>query len=232
MADDRRKIRSYVRRQGRMSDLQRKSYEALRDEYCIPFSESPINFAYLFPQCTQVVIEIGFGMGVTTAEIASDNPGTGYLGIEVHTPGVGKLLSEIRRRALENVRIVQHDAVEVMAGMIADSRVDGCHIFFPDPWPKKKHHKRRLIQPPFLSLLASKLKEGGYLYAVTDWEEYAEHILEAVSVSSEFENQFEGYAAPLSWRPKTKFEEKGLQKKHSIFEVYAIRRFPARPSRR
>ena len=229
MEPDRRKIRSYVRRQGRMSDLQRKSYATLKDSYCIPFANSFIDLQSFFPGCSKAVIEIGFGMGVTTAVIAAENPDTGYLGIEVHTPGVGKLLSEIKRRRLENVRIIQHDAVEVLSSMIGNEAVDGFHIFFPDPWPKKKHHKRRLVQRAFLSLAASKLKKNGYIYAVTDWENYAAHILETVKESEEFKNPYEGYAKPLPWRPKTKFEEKGLQKKHAIFEVYAIRRFPAQP---
>jgi tRNA (guanine-N7-)-methyltransferase len=165
-----RSIRSYVLRQGRITDAQRAATERLLPRYGVPYRPEPLDFARLFGRRAPVVLEIGFGMGETTAEIAAANAGTDYLGVEVHSPGVGSLLRQIEARNLGNVRIVQHDAVEVVTHMIAPAALSGIHVFFPDPWPKKRHHKRRLLQAPFVRLLATRLQPGGYLHLATDWD--------------------------------------------------------------
>lgn len=217
------RVRSFVLRAGRMSDAQRRSYETLAPRYVIPFRRERLDLDILFEPTRPVVVEIGFGMGVATAAIAEANPGTGYLGIEVHTPGVGKLLWEIGRRGLENLRIVERDAVEVLEGMIPDGSVAGFHIFFPDPWPKKRHHKRRLVKRPFTELLASKLVAGGYLYMVTDWVEYAEFALEELGATTGLVNAYQGYAPRAEWLPETKFERKGLDKSHEVRNLYFLK---------
>jgi tRNA (guanine-N7-)-methyltransferase len=213
-------LRSYVMRPGRITKLQQKSLETLTERYCLSYSEAELDPASLFLEAEKIVLEIGFGMGTATAEIASANPHCGYIGVEVFRAGVGKLLSEIEGRGLSNVRIIMHDAVEVVRSMLPEGRLDGVHIFFPDPWPKKRHHKRRLLQPPFVELLASKLRPGGYLYAVTDWDDYAEQILSVFTRCAHLQNVYDGYATPQDWRPQTKFERKGLTVDHSIHEIY------------
>jgi tRNA (guanine-N7-)-methyltransferase len=165
------------------------------------------------------VLEIGFGMGETTATIAAANPGIDYLAIEVHTPGVGGLLKLFDERGLANVRIVQHDAVDVLEHMIAPGALDGVHVFFPDPWPKKRHHKRRLIQPPLVSLLASRLKPGGYIHVATDWEAYAQQVLEVLSREPALRNTADGYAPRPDYRPLTKFDQRGLRFGHGVWDV-------------
>jgi tRNA (guanine-N7-)-methyltransferase len=169
-----RPIRSFVLRTSRLSPAQRRACETLMPRYGVPYSGASLDLDAAFGRTAPKILEIGFGMGETTARIAADHPDNDYLGIEVHTPGVGNLLQIIVAQGLTNVRIVQHDAVEVLEHMIAPASLDGAHVFFPDPWPKKRHHKRRLLQPPFVALLASRLKTGAYLHAATDWEEYAQ----------------------------------------------------------
>jgi len=217
-------IRSYVLRRGRMTSLQERSLANLSKSYCIPFSDARLDFAELFAGRSEVIVEIGFGMGDATAQIAAENPKQGFLGIEVFEAGVGKLLSEIERRELCNVKIVIHDAREVLAAMVPDASLAGVHIFFPDPWPKKRHHKRRLIQPSFTRLVAEKLRPGGYLYAVTDWEDYAEQILSVLGSEPLLANSHGGYATRREWRPETSFERKGQRKSHLIREVYFVRK--------
>lgn len=163
-------------------------------------------------------------MGETTARIASEHPEIDYLGIEVHTPGVGNLLQLIVAQGLTNVRIVQHDAVEVLQHMIGPGSLDGAHVFFPDPWPKKRHHKRRLLQPPFVALLAGRLKPGGYLHAATDWEEYAAQILDVLTAEPLIENTADGYAERPAYRPLTKFEQRGLALGHAVRDLVFRRR--------
>ena len=165
------------------------------------------------------ILEIGFGMGETTATIAAAHPENDYLGIEVHTPGVGSLLKEIGERGLTNLRIIQHDAVEVLHNMIAPGSLDGTHVFFPDPWPKKRHHKRRLLQPPLVALLASRLKPGAYLHAATDWQEYAEQILDVFSHEPLLKNTADGFAPRPDYRPQTKFETRGLRLGHGVWDI-------------
>ncbi len=187
--------------------------------YGVTYGESQLDLDALFGRAAPKILEIGFGMGETTAEIAAAHPENDYLGIEVHTPGIGNLLKLIDARALANVRIIQHDAVEVLRHMIAPGCLDGVHIFFPDPWPKKRHHKRRLIQPPLIHLLTEKLKPGGYLHAATDWHEYAEQILAVLSAEPALINTAPDYAPRPAYRPLTKFENRGLKLGHGVWDI-------------
>ena len=214
-----RPIRSYVLRQGRVSNAQRRAHETLLPVYGVPYATLPLDFEMLFGRYAPRILEIGFGMGETTADIAAAHPENDYLALEVHTPGVGSLLKSIDERGLKNVRVVQHDAVDVLAHMVAPETFDGVHIFFPDPWPKKRHHKRRLIQPPFVSLLASRLKPGGYVHVATDWEEYARQILEVLSAEPVLCNTAAGFAPRPAYRPLTKFEQRGLKLGHGVWDI-------------
>ncbi|MDR0721893.1 MAG: tRNA (guanosine(46)-N7)-methyltransferase TrmB [Treponema sp.] len=213
------RIKSYVRRAGRMSEAQRRAYETLLPRYGIPYTPAPLDYEALFGRAQPLIIEIGFGMGIATAQIAQDNPGINYLGIEVHRPGIGRLLWEIERRHLGNLRIIEADAVEVLEAMIPDRSVQGFHVFFPDPWPKKRHHKRRLMTRPFTNLLARKLCPGGYMYMVTDWADYGDWALRELSATSSLVNPYRGFAQPQLWRPETAFERKGLDKAHEVYEI-------------
>lgn len=206
-------------RQGRVSDAQRRAHDTLLPRYGIAYSDAPLDLVAAFGRSTPKILEIGFGMGETTAEIAAAHPENDYLGIEVHTPGVGSLLKQIDARALTNLRIIQHDAVDVLQHMIAPASLDGIHIFFPDPWPKKRHHKRRLIQPPLTALLAEKLKPGGYVHAATDWHEYAEQILAVFSGTPGLANTAPDYAQRPAYRPQTKFETRGLKLGHGVWDI-------------
>ena len=212
-------IRSFVLRAGRMTDAQQRDYENLSSKWCIPFSQSHINYSDIFGNTENVIIEIGFGMGQATALIAEENPDTNYIGIEVHRPGVGRLLGEIAKRNLSNLFIIEHDAVEVLEAMIPDNSVQGFHIFFPDPWPKKKHHKRRLIKRPFTDMLCKKLSRGGYVHMATDWEPYAQFALEELNATAGLKNRYKGFAETNRQRPQTKFELKGKNAGREIFEL-------------
>jgi tRNA (guanine-N7-)-methyltransferase len=224
MSEMRRPIRSYVLRQGRVTAAQQRAYDELLPRFGVAFQLAPLDLDRAFGRDAPKVLEIGFGMGETTAAIAAAHPETDYLGIEVHTPGVGSLLKRIGELALANVRIVQHDAVEVLSHMIAPGTLDGCHIFFPDPWPKKRHHKRRLLQPAFVALLASRLKSGGYVHCATDWEEYAAQMLEVLCAEPQLGNTVAGYAPRPDYRPLTKFEERGLNLGHGVWDLVFRRR--------
>ncbi len=215
----RREIKTYVLRAGRMTAAQEKAYNELSPSWCIPFEEKRINFVDIFNNTNPIIVEIGFGMGDATVEIAQANPDINYLGIEVHTPGVGKVLSEIQKRNLKNLFIIEYDALEVLDKMIGDNSINGIHIFFPDPWPKKRHHKRRLVQRPRTDLMAKKLSKGGYLYFVTDIIEYAEFALEELNQTKNLKNKYNGFAEPQSWRTQTKFERKGLAADRQITEI-------------
>jgi tRNA (guanine-N7-)-methyltransferase len=227
---DRDGIKSYVLRAGRMSVAQKRSYDTLFPRYAAAFPPAPdfLDFRSLFGNERPVIAEIGFGMGIATAEIAEANPDKNYLALEVHKPGIGRLLWEIEGRGLRNIRIIEHDAVEVMQEIVPDFSLAAIHLFFPDPWPKKRHHKRRLVTRPFTDLLARKLAAGAYLYMVTDWADYAEWALAELSATPGLKNAYVDYAggsaggvAPaLSWRPRTKFEQKGLAKNHEVRELY------------
>lgn len=214
-----RPIRSYVLRQGRVSKAQRRAYETLSSRYRIPFTSEIADFDGLFGRVAPRFLEIGFGMGETTAQIAARSPENDYLAIEVHTPGVGSLLKQIQERGLGNIRVIQHDAVEVLTHMIASRSFDGVHIFFPDPWPKKRHHKRRLIQPTFVCLLAERMKPGAYVHVATDWQDYAEQILAVLSAEPRLRNAAPGYAPRPDYRPLTKFETRGLKLGHAVWDI-------------
>jgi tRNA (guanine-N7-)-methyltransferase len=214
-----RPVRSFVLRQGRMSKAQTRAYETLLPKFGLPYSEQKLDMAAVFGRNAPKILEIGFGMGDSTAQIACDNPQNDYLCIEVHTPGVGSLLKQVEELGLNNIRIIQHDAVEVLQHMLDPDALDGVHIFFPDPWHKKKHNKRRLIQKAFTALICDRLKVGAYLHAATDWEEYAVHILETLSAEPRLENTASDYAPRPEYRPLTKFEQRGLRLGHGVWDV-------------
>jgi len=219
VSNPRRPIRSYVLRQGRLTAAQARAHAQLMPRYGVPYATEPLDLDRVFGRSAPRVLEIGFGMGDTTAEIAAAHPGSDYLGVEVHTPGVGSLLNRIAALGLANVRVIQHDAVEVLERMIAPGALDGVHVFFPDPWPKKRHHKRRLLQPPLVALLASRMKPGGYFHVATDWEDYASQILEVLSAEPLLANTVNGFAPRPAYRPLTKFENRGLKLGHRVWDV-------------
>jgi len=224
MKPSHRPIRSYVLRQGRVTDAQQRAVGELLPRFGISYSREPLDLVRAFGRAAPKILEIGFGMGETTARIAASHPGYDYLGIEVHTPGVGSLLKRAAELGLTNIRVIQHDAVEVVEHMIPPGSLDGAHIFFPDPWPKKRHHKRRLIQPQFVALLASRMKPGAYLHVATDWEDYAQQILEVLSAEQRLVNTADGFAPRPEYRPLTKFESRGLKLGHSVWDILFRRR--------
>ena len=216
-----REIKSFVLRGQKLKDYQIQALKEHFYDYAIVYNqERPIDFQTVFGNGNPVVIEIGFGMGESTLKIARENPGTNYLGIEVFLFGFSKLLANAAKENLTNLKVMRFDAVQVLRDMVADNSVDGFHIFFPDPWPKKRHHKKRLVQKPFAELLASKLKKGGYIYCVTDWKEYAEQMLKVFDSVEGLTNPHGGFAPALEWRPETGFERKGLDKDYKINEVW------------
>ena len=219
LPEKRRPIRSFVLRQGRVSVAQARACAQLLPRYGIPYAPQPLDLERTFGRSAPKILEIGFGMGETTAAIAAAHPENDYLGIEVHTPGVGSLLKLIDERSVGNLRLIQHDAVEVLREMISPGSLDGAHIFFPDPWPKKRHHKRRLVQPDFVALLASRIKPGGYVHLATDWQEYAEQMLAVLSAEPMLANTAAGYAPRPHYRPQTKFETRGLKLGHGVWDV-------------
>ncbi|MFO1234553.1 MAG: tRNA (guanosine(46)-N7)-methyltransferase TrmB [Rivihabitans pingtungensis] len=214
-----RPIRSFVLRQGYMSKGQQRAYDTLMPVLGVGYQPQVADLDAVFGRAAPKVVEIGFGMGGATADIAQARPDTDYLGVEVHGPGVGSLLKLVEERQLGNVRVIQHDAVEVFTHMLAPASLDGVHVFFPDPWHKKRHNKRRLIQPPFVALLASRIKPGGYLHLATDWEDYAIQMLEVLSQEATLENTADGYAPRPDYRPLTKFEQRGLRLGHGVWDL-------------
>ena len=228
-----RSIRSFVRRTGRTTLGQAKAFEDVGPRFLLPYSEATMDFSAVFQRHAPTVLEIGFGMGEATAHIAAQMPETNFLCCEVHTPGVGALLKRIAEHGLENIRILQHDAVEVIDHMLPMGSLDGVHIFFPDPWHKKKHNKRRLIQSPLISKLAARLKPGGYLHCATDWQPYAEQILEVLGAAPLLKNtapeSSDGYASKPGYRPLTKFENRGIKLGHGVWDV-VFARAPSPPS--
>lgn len=219
-----RAIRSFVLRQGRLSNAQRRACETLLPRFGIPFQATPVDLDDIFGRQAPKILEIGFGMGDSTAEIALANPQNDYLGIEVHTPGVGSLLNKIDELQLTNVRIIQHDAVEVVQAMLSSECLHGIHIFFPDPWPKAKHHKRRLIQPDFVARLCDRLQPGGYLHVATDWQDYATHILEVLQQEPALQNSAVDFASRSDYRPLTKFEQRGIKLGHGVWDLVFLRK--------
>ena len=220
----RRPVRSFVLRQGRMSPAQQRALDVLLPTFGVPFEPRLLDFEHVFGRRAPTILEIGFGMGETTAAIAEARSTDNFVGIEVHGPGVGSLLKRIDEQTLRNVRVVRHDAVEVVASMIPRASLAGVHIFFPDPWPKKRHHKRRLLQPGFVHELALRLAPGGYLHIATDWEDYALEILGVLAGERLLENTAHGFAPRPDYRPRTKFEARGLRLGHRVYDVFFRRR--------
>jgi tRNA (guanine-N7-)-methyltransferase len=213
------RIRSFVTRAGRLSTGQARAIEELGPRFCIPYQKAPLDYDQTFGRHAPTIFEIGFGMGETTAKIAAGMPEKNFIGVEVHTPGVGSLLKLIGEQELSNLRLIQHDAFEVITHMIAPASLAGAHVFFPDPWHKARHNKRRLLQPPFVSLLASRIAPGGYLHCATDWQEYAEQMLEVLSAEPTLKNTSDGYAPRPDYRPVTKFENRGLKLGHGVWDL-------------
>ena len=214
-----RRIRSFVRREGRLTEAQSSAIRNGWPLWGVDFTPAVPQWDAVFGRVAPRVLEIGFGMGGATAEIARAHPGNDYLGIEVHRPGVGNLLKLIAQDGLTNLRIMSHDAVDVVNEMIAPDSLDGILIFFPDPWHKKRHHKRRLIQPEFVRMLVTRLKPGGTIHCATDWENYAEQILEVLSANPSIENTASAYAERPAYRPLTKFENRGLKLGHGVWDL-------------
>ena len=225
-----RPIRSFVLRTGRTTTGQAKALEGLGPQYILPYQTNAIDLVAVRAtpalaagiETTQTILEIGFGMGEATAHIAQLMPSALYLACEVHPPGVGSLLKRIGEQNIGNIRIIQHDAVQVLEHMLTEHSLDGVHIFFPDPWHKKRHNKRRLIQPPLVKLLASRIKPGGYLHCATDWQEYAEQILQVLGDETALQNtatSADGYAPKPDYRPLTKFENRGIKLGHGVWDI-------------
>jgi len=219
-----RPIRSFVLRQGRFSPAQRDAYDTLLPRFGIEFSPAPLDLDHAFGRAGPKILEIGFGMGETTAAIAAAQPDRDFLALDVHAPGVGGLLKLLDARGLTNVRVLRHDAVEVVERMIAPAALAGVHVFFPDPWPKKRHHKRRLLQPAFVHELALRLTGGGYLHAATDWEDYAVEMLATLRAEPLLENTAADFALRPEYRPLTKFERRGLALGHGVRDLIFRRR--------
>ena len=219
-----RPVRSYVLRQGRMSPAQQRALDVLLPRLGIAYAPEPLDFVAAFGRSAPAILEIGFGMGETTAAIAAAHPERDFLGLEVHGPGVGALLNRVDAAGLTNVRVIQHDAVDVVAHMIPPASLAGVHVYFPDPWPKKRHHKRRLLQPRFVHALAQRLAPGGYLHAATDWDDYAQEILATLSAEPLLANTVSDFAPRPAWRPLTKFEARGLQLGHGVRDLVFRRR--------
>ncbi|WP_432417461.1 tRNA (guanosine(46)-N7)-methyltransferase TrmB [Comamonas flocculans] len=223
----RRRIRSFVLRAGRTTAGQARALAELGPRYLLDYAPVPLDAMAAFGRAAPLILEIGFGMGEATAQIAQARPGDNFLCCEVHEPGVGALLKRIGEQGVGNIRIVRHDAVEVATHMLAPGQLDGVHIFFPDPWHKTRHHKRRLIQPPLVALLASRLAPGGYLHCATDWQPYAEQMLQVLSAEPLLLNTGTPWAERPGYRPLTKFENRGLRLGHGVRDLVFTRRAPA-----
>jgi tRNA (guanine-N7-)-methyltransferase len=219
-----RPLRSFVLRAGRVGPGQARALATLGPRFVLPFQDAPPDWAAVFGRQAPRVLEIGFGMGQATAEIAAARPDLDFIGVEVHQPGVGALLRQIGEHGLTNIRILQHDAVQVLQQMVAPASLAGVHVFFPDPWHKKRHHKRRLIQPPLVGLLADRLAPGGWLHCATDWDDYAQQMLQVLGDCPALQNTADGFAPRPAMRPLTKFEARGLKLGHGVWDLLFIRR--------
>lgn len=214
-----RHIRSFVLRQGRVTVAQQRAVDTVGPRFGIPYMIQPLALDVTFGRSAPKILEIGFGMGDSTATIAATHPENDYLCLEVHTPGVGNLYKLIDEMQLSNLRVIQHDAVEVMRDMLGEASLDGVHIFFPDPWHKARHNKRRLIQPPFIAALVQKLKPGAYIHVATDWQDYAEQVLRVLNEQPALQNSAADYAPRPTYRPLTKFEKRGLNLGHGVWDL-------------
>ena len=220
-----RRLKSFVRRGGRTTDGQARAYQQFGPQFLLPYRPEPIDLDAAFGRNAPTILEIGFGMGEATAQIAALLPEHNFLCCEVHEPGVGALLKRIGEQNLANIRICAHDAVDVLDHMLAPGVLAGVHIFFPDPWHKKRHHKRRLIQPALVTKLAQHLAPGGYLHCATDWQPYAEQMLEVLAQEPLLQNTADtGYAPKPALRPLTKFEHRGLKLGHGVWDLVFERR--------
>jgi tRNA (guanine-N7-)-methyltransferase len=231
MAEPRlRKVRSFVRRPGRTTAAQSRALADLMPRFGIPFAEKTLDLIEVFGRDAPRVLEIGFGNGEALFTLAANQPAVDYLGVEVHEPGIGHLLLLLERAGLSNVRVIDRDAVEVLREMIPDACFDAVNVFFPDPWPKKRHHKRRLIQPEFVRELARVLKPAGVVHIATDWPDYAEHIAAVLHAEAEFRPISPGSLAtnPLAGRPPTKFERRGQSLGHEVRDLYYLKSGPGR----
>jgi len=214
-----RPVRSYILRQGRLTKFQERGIKKFSSKYTVRFQKKLLNFDQVFPKKNKIILEIGFGMGDTTFKMAQEMPESNFLAIEVHSPGVGSLLNKINLSQLENLKIVQHDAIEVLNEMIPNKSLDGIHIFFPDPWPKKKHHKRRLLKNSFLKLMESKLSQSGYIHIATDWEAYASEIITLVEESKSYKISKRDLNEKPQSRPLTKYENRGIRLGHHVWDI-------------
>lgn len=216
-----RKIRSFVLREGRMTPRQQQALQAHWSQYGLTLTESPLDLTEVFGNTHPVVLEIGFGMGASLVTMASQQPEHNFIGIEVHRPGIGACLADMTEQSVENLRLYNHDAVEVLKQSIPEASLSRVQIYFPDPWHKKKHHKRRLIQPEFVNLLLSRLKPSGHLHLATDWQHYAEHMLEVLSAHSALRNMSPtgDYIERPDYRPITKFEKRGHRLGHGVWDL-------------
>lgn len=226
-----RHIRSFVHRRAHITPSQEQALAQWLPRWSIPYQSAPADLDQAFGREAPTILEIGFGMGETTLQIAQARPGDNFLGVEVFNAGVGALLKRIEEHGVSNIRIIQHDAVEVLRDMIRPGALAGVHIFFPDPWPKKRHHKRRLIQPPFVALLASRLAPGAYVHCATDWEHYAQQMLEVLTAEPLLQNTCDGFAPRPEYRPQTKFETRGLRLGHGVWDLIFTRRADPAPTK-
>lgn len=213
-------IKSFVHRNVHMTPKQKKALEGeLFERWCLPYHAEQINYDKIFERSAPTILEIGFGMGETTAKIALNSPDKNFIGVEVFSGGVGALLNRIDEQDISNIRIIQHDAVDVVNNMLAPDSLEGVHIYFPDPWPKKRHHKRRLVQSSFIKQLISRLKPGGYIHCATDWEDYAMQMFEVLSGEDLLQNRFDEFAPKPDYRPLTKFENRGIKLGYGVWDL-------------
>lgn len=221
-----RPVRSFVLRGGRLTEGQQRAMEELMPRYSVGDDSGYVDFSKLFGNSRPVILEIGFGNGDATWQMAKQNPAENFIGVEVHKPGVGHLLLQLEKLAIDNVRVACADGVEFLQQRVAAGRLDGLRLYFPDPWPKKRHHKRRIVQPEFVALLADRLAAGAILHMATDWQNYAEHMLEILRQNPAFENLSEtgGYCRRPPWRPMTKYEKRGQRLGHGVYDLLFLRR--------
>ncbi len=214
------RIRSFIRRQGRATAGQQKAIDQVWDDYCLD-PEKDYDYDQVFGRSAPLIVEIGFGNGSSLAEMAAANPDLNYLGVEVHRPGVGHLMLLLQQKGLSNVRIYHHDAIEILEQNIADNSLAGVHLFFPDPWHKRRHHKRRIVRPSFVDLLVKKLKQKAYFHAATDWEHYAHDMMQTLTANQGLVNSSEGteFSERPDYRPLTKFEQRGLRLGHGVWDL-------------